>query len=218
MYLGWRSGADEDESVLRLRKPGTTDAFALMQDDVMGRRRRCAAADRAAHIQFAGRHRDTGNAGMLEPVPGIGRHASGRSLSVWRVIPNAQEQGRTGSPGNECGPATTRCVPNWQSDSSPTSSATQMFPDVRRRARRLTRKSGNYTVRRPLERSAPMAGVYAAGEISALGRYEPAVGEAFQLRDATPGVSGVPAVTTAESVGTDPRPEAISGCRRPPDG
>ncbi len=63
------------------------------------------------------------------------------------------------------------------------------------------RKSGNYTVRRPLEIGAAMAG---CGETSAdaLGGYGDAVGEAFQLRDDLLGIFGSPAIT-GKPVGAD---------------
>ena len=56
------------------------------------------------------------------------------------------------------------------------------------------RKSGNYTVRRPLELGAALAG---CDEVvrGALGRYGGLVGEAFQLRDDLLGVYGQPSVT-----------------------
>jgi geranylgeranyl diphosphate synthase, type I len=56
------------------------------------------------------------------------------------------------------------------------------------------RKSGNYTVRRPLEIGAAMAGCDER-TLSSLGRYGVAVGEAFQLRDDLLGVFGSPEVT-----------------------
>ena len=55
------------------------------------------------------------------------------------------------------------------------------------------RKSGNYTVRRPLEIGAAMAGREDLVEV--LGGYGRAVGEAFQMRDDILGVFGSPAVT-----------------------
>jgi geranylgeranyl diphosphate synthase type I len=56
------------------------------------------------------------------------------------------------------------------------------------------RKSGNYTVRRPLEIGAAMAG---CGDrlLIRLGRYGDAVGEAFQLRDDLLGIFGSPEIT-----------------------
>ncbi len=56
------------------------------------------------------------------------------------------------------------------------------------------RKSGNYTVRRPLEIGAAMSGC-SDRTISGLGRYGEAVGEAFQLRDDLLGVFGAASVT-----------------------
>ncbi len=55
-------------------------------------------------------------------------------------------------------------------------------------------KSGNYTVRCPLEMGAVMAGCD-ANVLDALGRYGAAVGEAFQLRDDILGIFGSQAVT-----------------------
>ena len=63
------------------------------------------------------------------------------------------------------------------------------------------RKSGNYTVRRPLEIGAAMAGA-ARTLIDALGGYGGAIGEAFQLRDDVLGVFGSPTVT-GKPVGGD---------------
>src|SRR5271167_3348600 len=56
------------------------------------------------------------------------------------------------------------------------------------------RKSGNYTVRRPLEIGAAMSGC-SDRTVSGLGRYGEAVGEAFQLRDDLLGVFGAETVT-----------------------
>jgi geranylgeranyl diphosphate synthase type I len=56
------------------------------------------------------------------------------------------------------------------------------------------RKSGNYTVRRPLEIGADLAGC-APPILTMLGSYGEAVGEAFQLRDDLLGIFGSPDVT-----------------------
>jgi geranylgeranyl diphosphate synthase type I len=56
------------------------------------------------------------------------------------------------------------------------------------------RKSGNYTVRRPLEIGAALAGCDER-TLSGLGDYGGAVGEAFQLRDDLLGVFGSPEIT-----------------------
>ena len=62
------------------------------------------------------------------------------------------------------------------------------------------RKSGNYTVRRPLEIGAAMAGCDHLVDV--LGPYGSALGEAFQLRDDLLGVFGAPTVT-GKPVGGD---------------
>ena len=56
------------------------------------------------------------------------------------------------------------------------------------------RKSGNYTVRRPLEMGAAMAGCDDA-VAAMLGGYGDAIGEAFQMRDDLLGIFGSPSVT-----------------------
>ena len=56
------------------------------------------------------------------------------------------------------------------------------------------RKSGNYTVRRPLEMGAAMAGCDES-VLAMLGGYGDAIGEAFQLRDDLLGIFGSPSVT-----------------------
>ncbi|MGH3096681.1 MAG: polyprenyl synthetase family protein, partial [Streptosporangiales bacterium] len=62
------------------------------------------------------------------------------------------------------------------------------------------RKSGNYTVRRPLELGASLAGC-PDRVLSVLGRYGELVGEAYQLRDDLLGVFGHPDVTGKPSGG-----------------
>jgi geranylgeranyl diphosphate synthase type I len=56
------------------------------------------------------------------------------------------------------------------------------------------RKSGNYTVRRPLELGAAMAGCD-EDVLRMLAGYGDAIGEAFQMRDDVLGISGPEAVT-----------------------
>ena len=77
----------------------------------------------------------------------------------------------------------------------------QAFPTLDDVLDVLRRKSGNYTVRRPLELGAAMSGC-APEVIEALGGYGAAIGEAFQLRDDLLGVFGSPTLT-GKSVGTD---------------
>jgi geranylgeranyl diphosphate synthase type I len=62
------------------------------------------------------------------------------------------------------------------------------------------RKSGNYTVRRPLEIGAAMAGCD-GHTLALLGRYGAAVGEAFQLRDDLLGIFGSASATGKPSGG-----------------
>jgi geranylgeranyl diphosphate synthase type I len=80
---------------------------------------------------------------------------------------------------------------------------TSQLPTLEQALDIAARKSGNYTVRRPLEIGAAMAG---SDERSLwlLGRYGTAVGEAFQLRDDLLGVFGTAAVT-GKPVGGDMR-------------
>src|SRR6202012_3657287 len=59
---------------------------------------------------------------------------------------------------------------------------------------RARRKSGNATVRRPLEIGAALSGC-SERTVDGLGRYGEAVGEAFQLRDDVLGVFGAESVT-----------------------
>src|SRR6202012_3494340 len=71
----------------------------------------------------------------------------------------------------------------------------------------IRRKSGNYTVRRPLELGAALAG---ADEptLAVLGDYGGLVGEAFQLRADVLGVFGRPDVTGKPSGGGRRGPKA----------
>ena len=62
------------------------------------------------------------------------------------------------------------------------------------------RKSGHYTVRRPLELGAALAGCDER-TLAALGAYGSLIGEAFQLRDDVLGVFGSPEVTGKPSGG-----------------
>ncbi|GAA1521014.1 polyprenyl synthetase family protein [Kribbella lupini] len=70
------------------------------------------------------------------------------------------------------------------------------------------RKSGNYSVRRPLELGAALAGC-SPNVTAALCRYGSAIGEAFQLRDDLLGVFGDPAVT-GKPLGDDLRQHKAS--------
>jgi geranylgeranyl diphosphate synthase type I len=68
------------------------------------------------------------------------------------------------------------------------------FPSLERVLDVARRKSGNYTVRRPLEIGASLAGCEPR-LLTVLGGYGEALGEAFQLRDDLLGIFGSPSVT-----------------------
>jgi geranylgeranyl diphosphate synthase type I len=68
------------------------------------------------------------------------------------------------------------------------------FPTLDRVLSVSRRKSGNYTVRRPLEMGAAMAGCDES-VLAMLGGYGDAIGEAFQMRDDLLGIFGSPSVT-----------------------
>lgn len=201
MYLGWRSGADEDDSALRASASlELLHAFALMQDDVMDE----SALRRgrpAAHIQFARWHLNSGMPGCSNRFGESAATLLGDLCLVW-----------SSQMLRESGVGADRLARVWaRYDEMRTELAVGQFADLVNDARSfptfddvldvLRRKSGNYTVRRPLEIGAAMAGC-TPQVISALGRYGTVVGEAFQLRDDLLGVSGVPTVT-GKPVGAD---------------
>ena len=74
-------------------------------------------------------------------------------------------------------------------------------------------KSGNYTVRRPLEIGAAMAGCD-EHTLARLGEYGSALGEAFQLRDDILGIFGSPAATGKPNGGDLHRTQGHQRCRR----
>jgi len=78
---------------------------------------------------------------------------------------------------------------------------TAAFPSLDEVLDVARRKSGNYTVRRPLEIGATLAG-FDDQVLAALGDYGEAVGEAFQLRDDLLGVFGSPK-TAGKPAGAD---------------
>jgi len=193
MYLGWLCGAEPDGAALRASAGlELLQAFALLQDDVMDdsplRRGRPAA-----HVQFAQWHRDHGLSGSEDRFGASVATLLSDLCLVW-----AEQMMRdSGVPQD----ALSRAWPHY--DAMRVELAVGQIADVTNDAGALPdldavldvarRKSGNYTVRRPLEIGAAMAG---RGElIDALGGYGNAVGEAFQLRDDILGVFGSPAVT-----------------------
>lgn len=194
MYLGWLAGAvDSDEALFASASLELLHAFALLQDDVMD-----ASSFRrgrpAAHVQFTQWHRKRQLSG---PADRFGESAAillGDLCLIW-----AEQMLR------ESGIEYRRLQQAWpRYDAMRTELALGQFADLANDVRDLPsmatvlevarRKSGNYTVRRPLEIGAAMSGC-SDRTISGLGRYGEAVGEAFQLRDDVLGVFGAETVT-----------------------
>lgn len=201
MYLGWLCGAEEDRSALRASASlELLHAFALLQDDVMDE----SALRRgrpAAHVALSAWHRGRG---LTDSSDRFGESAAtvlGDLCLVW-----GEKMLRQSGVGDE---ALARVWSRYDdmrvelavgqlADLVNDSHAFPTFDEVLDVARR---KSGNYTVRRPLEIGAAMAGCR-PDVVDALGQYGSAIGEAFQLRDDLLGISGSPSVT-GKSVGID---------------
>jgi geranylgeranyl diphosphate synthase type I len=194
MYLGWLAGsADSDEALFASAGLELLHAFALLQDDVMD-----AASSRrgrpAAHIQFSQWHR---NRKLSGPAERFGESAAillGDLCLIW-----AEQMLR------ESGVEHRGLQQAWpRYDAMRTELAIGQFADLTIDVRDLPsmdmvlevarRKSGNYTVRRPLEIGAAMSGC-SDRTVAILGRYGEAIGEAFQLRDDLLGVFGAASVT-----------------------
>ncbi len=194
MYLGWLAGAaNSDEALFASASLELLHAFALLQDDVMD-----ASTSRrgrpAAHVQFSRWHRQRKLSG---PADRFGESAAillGDLCLIW-----AEQMLR------ESGLEHRRLQRVWpRYDAMRAELAMGQFADLANDARDLPsiaavlevarRKSGNYTVRRPLEIGAAMSGC-SDRTVSGLGRYGEAVGEAFQLRDDVLGVFGAETLT-----------------------
>jgi geranylgeranyl diphosphate synthase type I len=193
MYLGWLCGADHSDAALRAAAGlELLHAFALLQDDVMDdsplRRGRPAA-----HLQLAQWHRDHGLAGSPERFGA----AQAILLSDLCLVWADQMMRESGVEAD----ALMRAWPHY--DAMRIELAVGQIADVANDAAALptleavldvaARKSGNYTVRRPLEIGAAMAG--RDDLLEALGGYGGLIGEAFQMRDDILGVFGSPEVT-----------------------
>ena len=200
MYLGWLSGAaHSDEALYASASLELLHAFALLQDDVMDdspSRRGLPAA----HIQFSdwhGKRRLSGSSRRFGESAAI---LLGDLCLIW-----AEQMLR------ESGVEHRRlqlALPRY--DAMRTELALGQLADLASDVRDLPsmamvlevarRKSGNYTVRRPLEIGAAMSGGNDR-TLLGLGRYGTAIGEAFQLRDDLLGVFGSEAVTGKPSGG-----------------
>jgi geranylgeranyl diphosphate synthase type I len=193
-YLGWLAGAEPDDAALRAAASfDLLHIFALLQDDVMDdsplRRGRPSA-----HVRFAQWHRDRGLGGSAERFGVSAAVLLGDLCLVWA----GQMMRESGLSATALG----RALPRY--DAMRTELAVGQFADlVNDAGGRPTledvldvarRKSGNYTVRRPLEIGGALAGC-PEPTLRLLGRYGAAVGEAFQLRDDLLGIFGTPTVT-----------------------
>jgi geranylgeranyl diphosphate synthase type I len=193
MYLGWLCGADPDRAALRASAGlELLHAFALLQDDVMDdsamRRGRPSA-----HVQFGQWHQDRGLSGCERRFGASVAILLSDLCLVW-----AEQMMRASGVDDS---ALARAWRRY--DAMRVELAVGQFADVANDAGALPtldavldvarRKSGNYTVRRPLEIGAAMAGC--EDVVSVLGQYGSAVGEAFQLRDDLLGVFGSVTVT-----------------------
>ncbi|MGE2737696.1 polyprenyl synthetase family protein [Mycolicibacterium vaccae] len=201
MYLGWLCGAAEDDAALRAAASlELLHAFALIQDDVMDASPMRRARP-AAHVVFSRWHRDQGLGG---PAPRFGESAAtllGDLCLVW-----AEQMLRNSGVGAD---ALERVWPRYDDmrvelaigQFADLVNSAQAFPTLDEVFDVLRRKSGNYTVRRPLEMGAAMAGCD-PDVLLALSGYGAAIGEAFQLRDDILGVFGSPSMT-GKSAHTD---------------
>lgn len=200
MYLGWRCGAPPSDAALSAAASlELLHAFALLQDDVMDdsefRRGRPTA-----HIQFAGWHRHTGLSGSSRRFGESAAVLLGDLCLIW-----AEQMLRDSGLGHQ------HLRRGWRRyDAMRTELAVGQFADLAMDIRGLPTmdsvlkvarlKSGNYTVRRPLELGAALAGCDER-TLTGLGKYGSAVGEAFQLRDDILGVFGSPVATGKPNAG-----------------
>ncbi len=201
MYLGWLCGAGEDDAAVRASASlELLHAFALMQDDVMDASP-LRRARPSAHVLFTRWHRDRALAGPAERFGESAAILLGDLCLVW-----AEQMLRRSGVGPE---TLARVWPRYDDmrtelaigQFSDLVNSSQAFPSLDEVLDVLRRKSGNYTVRRPLEMGAVMAGCD-AHILDALSGYGTAIGEAFQLRDDLLGVFGTPSLT-GKSARTD---------------
>ncbi len=201
MFLGWLCGSEPSHAALKAAASmELMHTFALLQDDVMdGSRLRRGRA--SAHVQFAAWHRDRGLSGCGDRFGESAAVLLGDLCLVW-----AEQMLR------ESGVDPAALAGAWpRYDEMRTELAVGQFADLVNDVSGLPtldevlevarHKSGNYTVRRPLEIGAAMAG---CGDqlLTQLGGYGEAVGEAFQLRDDLLGIYGSPTIT-GKPVGAD---------------
>jgi geranylgeranyl diphosphate synthase type I len=194
-YLGWLAGGagDSDAALRAAASMEMLHAFALLQDDVMDR----SAVRRgrpAAHVRLADWHRAQGAAGDAGRFGESAAVLLGDLCLVW-----AEQLLRESGLGAA---ALSRAWPYYDTlrGELAVGQLTDLAFDARCRPalaevlEMSRRKSGNYTVRRPLELGAALAGCDEP-VIRVLGVYGGLVGEAFQMRDDVLGVFGKPDAT-----------------------
>ncbi|EME55025.1 polyprenyl synthetase family protein [Amycolatopsis decaplanina] len=207
-YVGWLCGEPESDAALRAASSlELLHCFALAQDDVMdGSRFRRGRP--ALHVRFARWHAEQGWGGSSDRFGESAATLSGDLFLVWseRML-------------RECGLTAETLARGWpRYDLMRAELAVGQLADLVNDARSLPgweelldvlrRKSGNYTVRRPLEFGASLAGC-GQDVLAALAEFGGLIGEAFQFRDDLLGVFGDPAVT-GKPVGQDLRERKAS--------
>jgi geranylgeranyl diphosphate synthase, type I len=199
-YLGWLCGEPESEAGLRAAASSELlHVFALLQDDVMdGAQLRRGRP--AAHIRLAAWHRDQRLPGSANRFGESAAVLLGDLCLVW-----------AGQLLRDSGVGAAGLVRAWpRYDTLRGELAVGQFADLLGDVRRdpplaevldvARRKSGNYTVRRPLELGATLAGCD-DDVLAVLGGYGELVGEAYQLRDDVLGVFGPASVTGKPDAG-----------------
>ncbi|WKG12886.1 polyprenyl synthetase family protein [Nocardia sp. PE-7] len=204
VYLGWLCGGlGESEPALRAAASAELlHAFALVQDDVMDESQ-VRRGRTAAHLRLAAWHSDQGLSGSSAR---FGESAAILLADLYLVW--AERMLRESGVGAA---ALDRAWPRY--DSMRSELAVGQLADLSNDANRVPtvdavmdiarRKSGNYTVRRPLELGAAMADCDET-MMRLLGEYGEVIGEAFQIRDDLLGIFGDPA-TTGKPTGDDVR-------------
>lgn len=194
-YLGWLAGGagDSDAALRAAASMEMLHTFALLQDDVMDRSvvRRGRPV---AHARLADWYRAQGEAGDAGRFGESAAVLLGDLCLVW-----AEQLLRESGLGTA---ALSRAWPYYDSLRAELAvgQLTDLAFDARHRPplaavlEMSRRKSGNYTVRRPLELGAALAGCDES-VLRVLGKYGGLVGEAFQMRDDVLGVFGRPDVT-----------------------
>lgn len=194
MYLGWLCAAEPDPAALRASAGlELLHAFALLQDDVMDDAVLRRGAD-AAHLRLSARHQQRGRPGQSVQFGASAATLLGDMCLVW-----AEQMLRESGVGTA---ALARLWPRY--DAMRIELAVGQFADLSNDVRErpaldtvlgiARAKSGNYTVRRPLELGAALAGG-TERTLKALGHYGSRIGEAFQLRDDLLGIFGAATVT-----------------------